>query len=152
MAFGATSVMVTMDETPAEHHAVAEFIDGNGDPTMGACCLPNWTCVVTTANGCAQMSGVYQGNCTVCGGDSDGDGIPDLCDPNPNSPPCATCPGDMNGDGKVNGLDIQPFVNCLLTGDVGQYCLCGDVDHANGVNLADVPAFVSLLLSGAVCP
>ena len=59
------------------------------------------------------------------------------------------CLADMNGDGKKNGLDVQQFVGCILTGD---NCSCADVDQANGVTLADVPVFVNALLAGATCP
>jgi hypothetical protein len=59
------------------------------------------------------------------------------------------CPGDLNGDGKKNGHDIQQFVGCFMTGG---NCSCADVDLANGVNLADIPAFVTNLLSGSGCP
>jgi len=50
--------------------------------------------------------------------------------------------GDMNFDGLVNGLDIQPFVNCLLSG--GCYG-CADF-NGGGAEETDVPAFVAALL------
>jgi hypothetical protein len=59
------------------------------------------------------------------------------------------CPGDLNSDGKKDGKDIQQFVGCVLSGG---NCSCADTDLANGVNLADVPVFVSNLLAGQACP
>ena len=59
------------------------------------------------------------------------------------------CPGDLTGDGKKDGLDVQLFVGCVMSGG---NCSCADVDVANGVNLADVPVFVNNLLTGSACP
>jgi len=59
------------------------------------------------------------------------------------------CLGDLNADGKRDGRDIQQFLNCVLAGG---NCSCADVDQAGGVNLNDVSAFVSDLLTGATCP
>lgn len=53
--------------------------------------------------------------------DSDGDGVPDVCDPCPNTPPglpfyCAGRPlRDCNGDCLVDGADVQCIVNELLS-------------------------------------
>jgi hypothetical protein len=59
------------------------------------------------------------------------------------------CPGDLNGDGIKDGRDIQQFLSCVLASG---NCPCADVDVANGVNLADVPVFVTNLLAGSNCP
>ena len=59
------------------------------------------------------------------------------------------CLGDLNGDGQRDGLDVQKFVACMV---VGGNCSCADVDQANGLTLADVPAFVTALLAGQPCP
>jgi hypothetical protein len=63
------------------------------------------------------------------------------CTPNP-----CPCPlmGDLNADGKVDGVDIQIFVNCILGG--GTNCRCGDFVPNGVVDLADVAGFVSALL------
>ncbi|HUN82040.1 MAG TPA: kelch repeat-containing protein [Phycisphaerae bacterium] len=51
--------------------------------------------------------------------------------------------GDINFDGVLNGLDIQPFVNCLLSGA----CYgCGDFT-GGGLSEGDVSAFVAALLT-----
>ena len=62
------------------------------------------------------------------GDDCNNSGVPDICEGSddvalfvgeltaavPN--PLLTCLFDVNGDGTVNGLDIQPFVDRLLSG------------------------------------
>jgi len=60
-----------------------------------------------------------------------------------------TCPGDMNGDGLRNGADIQKFTSCV-TGSGA--CNCADINGIDGVNAADVSAFVAALLAGPACP
>ncbi|MCB9854638.1 MAG: hypothetical protein H6818_03040 [Phycisphaerales bacterium] len=65
---------------------------------------------------------------------------------------CATCPGDMDGNGVINGLDIHGFVQCLIDGSLSwTQCACADVDCSKTVTMADIDAFVALLLSGAAC-
>lgn len=59
------------------------------------------------------------------------------------------CPGDLNGDGHRDGRDVQQFVACMISGG---NCSCADVDQINGVNLADVAAFVNDLILGTSCP
>jgi len=58
--------------------------------------------------------------------------------------PC-DCPvaGDADGNGVLNGLDIDPFVDCLI--NAGS-CDCADVTGDSAVTLADVEPFVLLLL------
>lgn len=62
---------------------------------------------------------------------------------------CA-CPGDINGDSQKNGLDVQQFVDCVLSG--GGDCSCADLDGAPGVTWFDVSVFVDALLAGVACP
>lgn len=55
------------------------------------------------------------------------------------------CPGgDINNDGQVNGLDIQPFVDCLIFGSGGQ-CNCADLNNSSSVTIDDVEPFAALL-------
>lgn len=57
------------------------------------------------------------------------------------------CIGDANGDQKINGLDIQPFVNCLLDNPAeSDVCDCADSTLDGELTLDDVPCFVSVLL------
>ncbi|HWL95106.1 MAG TPA: hypothetical protein VNT79_16420 [Phycisphaerae bacterium] len=58
------------------------------------------------------------------------------------------CPGDTNGDGVRDGLDIQTFVHCAIT---GFDCDCANVDGTPGVNENDVAVFVNALLIGNGC-
>jgi len=59
------------------------------------------------------------------------------------------CRGDMNRDGVRDGRDIAHFVNCFISGGD---CACADMDGMNGVDLADMPAFVTTLLTAHDCP
>lgn len=55
-------------------------------------------------------------------------------------------PGDTNADGAQDGIDVQTFVNCLISGGPG-VCPCADVDSNGTVSGADVAPFVQLLLN-----
>lgn len=57
------------------------------------------------------------------------------------------CPGDVNSDGSIDGLDIQAFTTCLLTGAAG--CECGDINGSGDVTMSDLPLFVNILLNGS---
>lgn len=59
----------------------------------------------------------------------------------------AGIPGDVNSNGQVNGGDIQPFVNVLISGDRTSPAFCAaDMDQSGEVNTPDVPLFTSSLL------
>ena len=65
--------------------------------------------------------------------------------------PCA-CMGDLDEDNDVDGDDIQPFVDCLLTGTTpAGNCACGDFSGNGSVGMEDVADFVNELLFGG-CP
>jgi len=64
--------------------------------------------------------------------------------------PCR-CPGDMNADNVRNGLDIQLFTNCIVSGG-GAGCECADINSDGVFDLADVTDFVGLLMSKTPCP
>jgi hypothetical protein len=51
----------------------------------------------------------------------------------------------VNLDGEVNGLDVDPFVNLLLT---GTYQCEADVNKDGEVNGLDVDPFVEILVGG----
>ena len=61
--------------------------------------------------------------------------------------------GDLNCDGKVDGLDVQAFVDALLDelGYEGQYPYCNrmlaDIDGNGVISLADVAPFVASLMT-----
>lgn len=59
--------------------------------------------------------------------------------------------GDMNDDTNRDGLDIQGFVDCILTTPTeDQECICarGDFRDLDGVTIGDIPPFVACILSG----
>ena len=62
---------------------------------------------------------------------------PNLC------PPLA---GDMNNDGSVDGCDVQPFIDCLMS-DGGSACQSGDFNHDGQVDQPDVPPFVDTIIT-----
>lgn len=60
--------------------------------------------------------------------------------------------GDGNGDGLINGLDIQPLVDCLLGPAPGCNCPCDDMDLDGFVAQdSDMPCFVTVLLGESDC-
>ncbi len=63
-------------------------------------------------------------------------------------PPC-WCLADINNDGLRNGDDIAGLVDCLVA--TGTNCACADVDGNPGLDINDVTAFVTDLLTGAAC-
>ncbi|HUN82084.1 MAG TPA: lectin-like protein [Phycisphaerae bacterium] len=72
--------------------------------------------------------------------------------------PAANCPcqcrGDMNGDLHLSGLDVQKFVNCLISAGGGAPpagCGCADLDHNGALTTGDVGPMVSALLAGPGC-
>ncbi len=55
--------------------------------------------------------------------------------------------GDMNGDGRVDGADIQPFVNAFLgVGPAAWFCVA-DLDSSGFLDPTDVAMMADLLLS-----
>ena len=53
--------------------------------------------------------------------------------------------GDINGDGSVNLLDVQPFIDLILS---GEFQVEADINQDGDVNLLDVGPFVDLLSGG----
>jgi len=54
---------------------------------IGACCVPTTGgCVETSASGCEDLGGSFQGAGSTCAGDADGDGVADICDLCPETP------------------------------------------------------------------
>ncbi|MCB9854702.1 MAG: hypothetical protein H6818_03370 [Phycisphaerales bacterium] len=67
------------------------------------------------------------------------------------SAPCGgACPGDLNSDGRIDGDDIQPFLNCIVGS--GSDCDLAELNGNTILDAGDVDAFVGMLLSGATCP
>src|SRR5262249_22094451 len=63
----------------------------------------------------------------------------------PNSRAVCGLLGDVNFDGRINGNDIQPFIDCEMGGAGPCACNCADLD-GGGVSVSDVPLFVAVLL------
>ncbi len=62
-------------------------------------------------------------------------------------PSCATCPGDTTSDGRVDGRDIQRFVECLFAGpSPAPGCACADLNANGSIEPADVDFLVRRLL------
>jgi hypothetical protein len=53
--------------------------------------------------------------------------------------------GDVNGDGDVNGLDVDPFVDVLLSGPFQEEA---DMNEDGEVNGLDVDLFVAAVVGG----
>lgn len=106
---------------------------------LGRCCFigfvfPPYICQEMTQEQCSH---------TVGGSWTAGATCATSCD----TTLCIT-PGDANGDGIVNGSDVSAFVECMLIGFVsGGNCPCADMDGMNGLTPADIPLFVTALLS-----
>lgn len=148
----------------------------NDECPTGACCLANGMCLDVTAIDCAAQAGVYNdgevcasfscpqplGACCLTGGGC----LPDLaqvpCEgqghtwagpgtvcPGACQQPCPGSDGDLNTDSAIDGLDLQGFVDCMLSGsspDPSVNCDCGDFDGMNGVDDADLPGMIDALL------
>jgi hypothetical protein len=71
------------------------------------------------------------------------------------APGVSRAKGDLNGDVLRDGLDIADFVATVIspgTATPAEFC-AADMDGDRAVTLADVPLFVTCLLTGAcVCP
>jgi hypothetical protein len=68
----------------------------------------------------------------------------------PYVPQECTCLADLNFDGRINGADIQAFVDCLPTPQPTPLvcpCICADLDGNGFVETADIPSFISMLVT-----
>lgn len=125
---------------------------------IGACCLSTNGCEAwLNAAACAEMGGVFQGDNSVCGDDSDGDDIPDLCDncvgaSNPQQEDCDgdsigdACDDDIDGDGVENTVDVCPHRSlCDAAGD-GRPLF--DLDGNCEVNGQDIQLVIEDMIAG----
>lgn len=64
--------------------------------------------------------------------------------------PHCSCFADLNADEKIDGGDIQRFLDCALA-DAGD-CACADLDRSGQIAPADVAMFVDTLLIETQCP
>ncbi len=87
---------------------------------LGACCLPTGACSIQLESACAAANGEFQGGGSVCGPDTDGDGVFDVCGDN--------CPNIPNADQANSDTDAfgDACDNCDLVDNAGQQD--GDLD------------------------
>ncbi len=104
------------------------FVITGGGEELGACCMPDGSCVQTDANTCMQTGGIFQGVGSVCLGDGNGNLIDDACEGAYPTGACCyqngTCVTTTNAACAASGGAYQ--------GD-GTSCL-GDISPANGID------------------
>ena len=61
------------------------------------------------------------------------------------------CAGDCFVDGQRNGLDIQGYLDCVLGVAHGD-CGCADISAQGFASIADLDAFVDMIIGGDDCP
>jgi hypothetical protein len=61
------------------------------------------------------------------------------------------CAGDCFVDGLRNGLDIQAYLDCVLEVAHGD-CGCADISAQGSASIADLDAFVDMIIAGDDCP
>lgn len=105
------------------------------DPSHGACCFTDGSCLDYTEAECLAEGGAWRGPGTVCLGDSEYPyDIDDACH-------CLHLPGDANGDDTYNILDISYLISFLYYGGPGPipYDTCsGDANCDCYVNIIDI--------------
>ena len=112
----------------------------------GACCLSNGNCLVLVETDCQQIPNAsLAGQATDCE-DLDMSGTADDCEVDP----CAGIPlGDFVAPAGVDGLDVQPFVDALISGSPTQDQICrGDFNGNMALDDGDVNGMVAALLAG----
>lgn len=122
-----------------------EFIAGGqdceSDCGFGACCFEAG-CSVVPAFDCLMTGNLF---------------VPDAtCESNPCAP-CLTCPADVSGDGRLDGVDVQGFVDCIIAANGGAptpACRCADTNQDALLTTGDVDAFMAAILTseGGLCP
>jgi hypothetical protein len=107
-------------------------------PLVGACCLPDSSCILVDSDCCGDLGGEYQGDYTNC--------FPDPC--------LACCNSDgIRGDvdysgGSPNVGDLAYLVSYLFDDPPGPAPPCfeeGDVDGSGSINVGDLAYLVSYL-------
>jgi hypothetical protein len=104
----------------------------------GACCVPGAAgCSEVTVIECGSAGGTWHGAGVSCGGDTDGDGVNDICD---------NCPGvananqlDGDGDGQGDVCDNCPAVSNPSQIDIDGDGLGDACDNCPGVANANQP-------------
>ena len=110
--YACTALLFTFDE-PVGSTSLSNRGSLPGIASIGA----NWFAGATSPS----LAGVTQ--------DSDGDGIPDVCE----------CPGDILGDGIINGADLAALLSywgSVTTSPVSQACDFNGDDRVDGADLS----------------
>jgi len=124
LSFGKTAVKtidqgwVNADDVGVLGDWVIRAVIECGDPTPGACCLPQTICIRVSENDCDDAGGTWQGEDAVCPSD-----CPKLCD------------GDVTGDGKTSVADFN--VLALHFGQLVEPGHFGDLTGEGLVSVAD---------------
>ncbi|MEW5795209.1 MAG: hypothetical protein AB1772_02500 [Candidatus Zixiibacteriota bacterium] len=116
---------------PPNHPRVGESIDlafriigGEGQPQFGACCWPDGSCTIVTQFDCEHtatgVTGIYQGDGSMCLGDNNGNGVDDACEPV--SPTGACCYIGPAGPTCVNTTESDCIQTYNGTWYPGQNC------------------------------
>ncbi len=111
------------------------------------CCLPDWSCVLSTRAHCLRQGGV---TVNACKGDSDGDGYDDACQSI--LPPMTFRRGDANSDGVVDIGDAIATLGCQFLGRRCPDCLdAADANDDGEVDIADAVAILACQFLGRDC-
>jgi Family of unknown function (DUF5689) len=110
------------------------------DP-LGACILPDTSCIITSAIDCAGQSGVYQGDASSCPDPTGACCNGAVCTDNVTQVDCENGSGSYQGDGSVCGLDTCVVGQgaccvsgvCQLAADADACCLLGGIFLGEGV-------------------
>ena len=128
LSFGKTAVLtidqgwVNGDDVGLLGDWVIRAVIECGDPTPGACCLPQTRCALLSESDCLAEGGAWAGPETECPTD-----CPKLCD------------GDINGDGDTTAADFT-----VLAGHFGETVAPGLLGDLTGNAVVDVADFVVL--------
>jgi hypothetical protein len=103
-------------------------------PVMGACCLPDYSCLVMYHPDCVEAEGRWHGPNTTCDDTN--------CEPPP-------CPSDLDGSGVVDWEDLRILIGCIEQGGC-RGGSSGDLNGDGSVDDGDIVAFLDVILTG-VC-
>lgn len=131
------TVVFSWTWTPGETISTDVWLDVSINSTLTLLADPLATC---GADGHTQIVRIYSVDCDANGtadaldiasgaADSNGDGVPDVCDP-------PFCPGDVTENGEVNAVDLAALLNAWGTNGSGEYST--DLDGDSVVSGADL--------------
>lgn len=118
-----------------------------GPCSLRGCCLPDGSCAERANQECLAAGGLPFPEGSHCSG-------------------ACNCLGDLSPDHRLNGADIQVFLDCFMQSgcacgdpmcpmvDCPLPCACADMDQNNKLDCADIGLFAQKLLTDAdsACP